>query len=86
MAFAVSTRLYINGIKQFQVIQIKPDQLLIRLVLRQGFTTEMENLITDQIKEKLHGSTKLTYEFVGHTGREALGKIRLVKSEIQTHE
>lgn len=73
-----------GGIKQFQVIQKQSDQLLIRLVLSQAFTNEIKDLITNQILEKLHYSMKLTYEFVDQINREPSGKIRLVKSDLQT--
>ena len=71
-----------GGIKQFQVIQQQPDQLLIRLVLSETFTNEIKDLITAQVLEKLHHSMRLTYEFVDQIKREASGKIRLVKSEL----
>lgn len=71
-----------GGIKQFQVIQKQPDQLLIKLVLSKTFTDETKDLITTQVLEKLHHSMKLTYEFVDHISRESSGKMRLVKSEL----
>lgn len=71
-----------GGIKQFQVIQKRPEKILIRLVLSDSFTHEMENLIKKQLIEKLEFAMDIDFEFVDRIDREPSGKIRLVKSEL----
>lgn len=74
----------LGGIKQFQVIQKSLDKILIKLVLSGSFTEEMKELIKNQLIEKIESEIDINFEFVDSISREKSGKIRLVKSEINS--
>ena len=70
-------------VRQFQVEQIAVDELLVRIVRGPSFLEEHEARIIAHIHEYLSPQLRVTMEEVDAIGREASGKLRVVKSNVR---
>ena len=73
-----------GGIDQFQVIQTAFDQLTIRLVKSRNYNVKLEGIISNDLVRTLKQKINIKFEYTDAIRRETSGKIRLVKSEINT--
>ncbi len=73
------------GISQFQVIQISVDSFLINIVHDMSYKKETEEEILNRIREKIHPGFSVNFCYVDEIMREKSGKLRVIKSEINTY-
>lgn len=67
-------------VRKFQVIQREPDMLTVKLVTPPEYDGELvEKWLSQRVKDVIHPSMRLAFEYVGDIEREASGKIRLIK-------
>ena len=73
---------YVRGVKQYQVIQKKPDHFEFK-ILPEGdtFNHEQEIYIQDVVREHLEGST-INIKIVDNIPKDPSGKLRFVISEV----
>lgn len=71
------------GIKQFQVIQLKRDLIIIKIVKGKDFNNAANHFLEQNLKKTLGDNVKINFEFVLEIPREKSGKIRLIKSNLK---
>ena len=71
------------GIDQFQVIQKRHDLLTINLVTGEGYDKTTEKVTTECIRNVVHRDFTTVFNYTNSIPREASGKLRIIKSEIQ---
>lgn len=78
---------HLDGIGQFQVVQEKPDALLVRLVSTDPkLMGANEQSIQRQISEVTHGTLDVSFEYTDEIPLAPSGKRRLVVSEVHPPE
>jgi phenylacetate-CoA ligase len=74
---------YLEGIRQFQVVQRVPDRIVIRIVPENGFDrAAAETRIREDIARATHGSLGIDYDYVEDIPLSPSLKRRLVISEV----
>lgn len=71
-----------NQIKEAQVIQKKLGSIEINIVRRDGYSSEIENQLLDQVKDWISPNLMVSFNYVTEIPREQNGKFRAVKSEL----
>lgn len=74
----------VGGIKQFQVLQHKDLSMEISLVKEENFLDQTERTLENKLKSKFGEGVKFNFRYVDTIRREASGKLRLVKSQVNT--
>lgn len=73
----------LEGIKEFKIIQEKPDCFIINIVKDSVFKTENETLIRDGFKKRIGTDIKIVFNYLPKIKAESSGKFRYVVSNIQ---
>src|SRR4030067_1765971 len=73
----------LEGIKEFKIIQEKPDCFIINIVKDSVFKTENETLIKDGFKKRIGTDIKIIFNYLPEIKAENSGKFRYVVSNIQ---
>ncbi|MDP3298329.1 MAG: AMP-binding protein [Thermodesulfovibrionia bacterium] len=73
----------LEGIKEFKIIQEKPDCFIINIVKDSVFKTENETLIRDGFKKRIGTNIKIVFNYLPKIKAESSGKFRYVVSNIQ---
>jgi phenylacetate-CoA ligase len=71
-----------GNVKECQVVQRRPDRIVVRIVRRMHFNANDEELITSRIGQWISPRLIVEYEYVNEIEREGNGKFRAVKSEL----
>lgn len=74
---------YEPSVDQFQVVQEKPDELLLRLVVNAGYNQEIEKRILDVFKDAVGPEVKIVVKYEDDIPVAASGKRRFVVSSIK---
>ncbi|MDT8283229.1 MAG: hypothetical protein RQ982_10555 [Gammaproteobacteria bacterium] len=72
------------GISQFQVIQTDVDSLEVILITNTGYDENTEQIITKHIRNDIHPDFHLNFTYTDKISREKSGKLRVIKSEINS--
>ena len=73
----------LEGIKEFKIIQEKPDCFIINIVKDSVFKTENETLIKDGFKKRIGTDIKIIFNYLPGIKPENSGKFRYVVSKVQ---
>jgi phenylacetate-CoA ligase len=73
----------LTGIRESQIVQDRPDHLLIRLVPAPDYDANEEHRLLTALRERLGSEMQLTIQLVSEVPRAPSGKFRWVVSEIQ---
>ena len=73
----------LEGIKEFKIIQEKPDCFIINIVKDSVFKTENETLIKDGFKKRIGTNIKIVFNYLPKIEAESSGKFRYVVSKVQ---
>ena len=73
----------LEGIKEFKIIQEKPDCFIINIVKDSVFKTENETLIKDGFKKRIGTDIKIIFNYLPEIKAESSGKFRYVVSKVQ---
>lgn len=73
----------LEGIKEFKIIQEKPDCFIINIVKDSVFKTENETLIKDGFKKRIGTDIKIIFNYLPEIKAENSGKFRYVVSKVQ---
>jgi len=71
-----------SGIRQFQVVQKSAENLVINIVPEEYYNSSVEGDITQSIRKKVHAGFKIDFKYMDDIVREASGKMRVIKSEL----
>ena len=71
-----------DQIKEAQVVQKKHGSIEINIVRREGYSSETENDLSNQVKEWISPNIEVSYNYMTEIPRESNGKFRAVKSEL----
>lgn len=71
-----------NEIKESQVLQRELGSMVIRIVKRPNYNTEMEKKIVSAVREWISPTIKIDFEYVDEIPRTKAGKFRTVISEL----
>lgn len=75
-------RTYVNGIKQFQVIQEKYGEIILKLIIDELFTENEKQKMLNRIHEKCGENMKVDIELVDEISLTESGKRRFVISKV----
>lgn len=67
-----------HGIRQFQFIQEGPDAFRVRIVRESGYDAQVEDVIAKRVRETIHASAGIRFEYVDRIERSNSGKMRLI--------
>jgi phenylacetate-CoA ligase len=70
------------NVRECQIVQRRPDTIVVRIVKRPAFNGKDEAFITSEIGRWISPRLGVEYEYVSEIERERNGKFRAVKSEI----
>ena len=73
----------LEGIKEFKIIQEKPDCFIINIVKDSVFKTENETLIKDGFKKRIGTDIKIIFNYLPEIKAESSGKFHYVVSKVQ---
>jgi phenylacetate-CoA ligase len=68
----------INDIKQYQIERVKPDELIVKLVVGTEFQEADKKLIADSLQEYLGSSVKWSIKLVDRIETSSTGKFKLL--------
>lgn len=80
--WTILLREYVEGIKQYQVIQREYGRLLLRLIVDENYSSEGEKKLVEKIKEKCGQDMRVEVEIVDNFEKTASGKHRFIISEV----
>lgn len=67
-----------HGIRQFQFIQEGPDAFRVRIIREPGYDRQVEDVIAARVRETIHDSADIIFEYVDRIERSKSGKMRLI--------
>lgn len=70
----------LNNIREAQIIQMKKEEIIIRIVKRPDYSVKDEQILKEEVKNKISQLLRVNFEYVGEIERESNGKYRAVKS------
>lgn len=68
------------AVKQFQVIQLSEESLLIKIVPDKEYSAAINNFIEQQLRGEIHTDLQIRFEVVDSIPRERSGKMRLIRA------
>lgn len=71
------------NVKEAQLIQNCINELIIRIVCREGYSNKDEKLIEKEARLRLGNEIKLVFDYVNHIERSANGKFRFIISNLK---
>lgn len=72
----------LSTIKEVQAIQYSPDELILKMVVRDNYTQNDEEFLRRQFRDIISPTLKLKFDYVHSIAREKNGKFRVIKSYI----
>lgn len=72
----------VKEVKECQIYQYKIDEITIRIVKRENYTSKTENQIIQNVRKYISPSLKVTFEYILEIPRRKSGKFKAVVSEI----
>lgn len=72
----------LSSIKEVQAIQYYVDEVILKIVRRNGYNSDDENYLRSEFKRLISPSLRLSFQYVDSIDREPNGKFRVIKSYI----
>ena len=72
-----------HDVKECQILQIKPEEIILRIVRRNNYSTQTENFIREQVKHYISSNIQVIFEYVSEIPRTQAGKFKAVVSQLK---
>jgi phenylacetate-CoA ligase len=72
----------VHHVREAQIVQTRPDELVLRLVKADGFSSKDEQIILKEARMRLGDAMAIRFEFVDRIERTAAGKFRFIVSQL----
>ena len=73
---------YVKGVKKFQIIQDKLDQLIVRVEKTEEYKEKDEKMFLEELRTRMGDKIQIEFEYPDFIEREKSGKFRIVKNSI----